>query len=178
MYMKKAFLIFTCSLTLLSCSVKKEITSNYIPSNTNIAYNDYFTENTMRFDFHHSGNSKDEMYHFDRVIREGIWAGSRVSLINPFNYGEQMFRIVDSATGNVIYKNNYCTLFNEWQTTPEASSCPTRAKTRRQQAASPLPPSYQARTAQAARFQRSRTQSPIQGAKMQARQVAAIRFSK
>ena len=122
-YMKKAFLIFTLSLTLLSCSTKKEVYNNYIPSNNDIVYNDYFTENTMRFDFHHSGDSKNEMYHFDRVIREGMWAGSKISLINPFNYGEQMFRIIDNATGNVIYKNNYCTLFNEWQTTPEATVC-------------------------------------------------------
>ena len=118
--MKKSYFIPLLLTTLISCSVKKEIVSNYIPNDTNIAYNDYFTGSTMRFDFHHSGNNNSEMYHFDRVIREGTWAGSKISLINPFNYGEQMFRIIDSATGNVIYKNNYCTLFNEWQTTPEA----------------------------------------------------------
>lgn len=121
--MKKTYLILALFLTFFSCSTQKEVFNNYIPANSNIAYNDYFTENTMRFDFHHSGDSKNEMYHFDRVIREGAWAGSRISLINPFNYGEQMFRIIDCATGNVIYKNNYCTLFNEWQTTPEATAC-------------------------------------------------------
>ena len=119
--MKKAYLILALLPMFMSCATKKEIANTYIPDNTTVAYNDFFTENTMRFDFHHSGDSKNEMYHFDRVIREGIWAGSRNSLINPFNYGEQMFRIIDSATGNVIYKNNYCTLFNEWQTTPEAT---------------------------------------------------------
>lgn len=119
--MKKAYLILALLPMFMSCATKKEIANTYIPDNTTVAYNDFFTENTMRFDFHHSGDSKNEMYHFDRVIREGVWAGSRNALINPFNYGEQMFRIVDSATGNVIYKNNYCTLFNEWQTTPEAT---------------------------------------------------------
>lgn len=119
--MKKAYLILALLPMFMSCATKKEIANTYIPDNTTVAYNDFFTENTMRFDFHHSGDSKNEMYHFDKVIREGVWAGSRNALINPFNYGEQMFRIVDSATGNVIYKNNYCTLFNEWQTTPEAT---------------------------------------------------------
>lgn len=118
--MKRTYLVLTLLLMLLSCSVKKEIANNYIPQESRIAYNDYFTGKTMRFDFHHSGDSKSEMYHFDKIIREGVWAGSRISLINPFDYGEQMFRIVDCTTGNVIYKNNYCTLFNEWQTTPEA----------------------------------------------------------
>ena len=89
-----------------------------------LLFADYFTGNSMRYDFHHAGNSESEYYYFDKVVREGEWAGSRVSLINPFDYGEQMFRIIDSATGTVIYKNNYCTLFNEWQTTPEAKHTP------------------------------------------------------
>lgn len=84
-------------------------------------FDDYFKNNTMRFDFHHAGNSTDERYYFDRVIREGEWAGSAKSLINPFDYGEQQFRIIDTATGKLIYKNNYCTLLNEWQTTQEAT---------------------------------------------------------
>ena len=89
-----------------------------------ISFTDYFTGNSMRYDFHHAGNSENEYYYFDKVLREGKWAGSEVSLINPFDYGEQMFRIIDNATGAVIYKNNYCTLFNEWQTTPEAKRTP------------------------------------------------------
>ena len=84
--MKKAYFILALLPMLLSCSAKKEIANSYIPNNTNVVYNDYFTGNTMRFDFHHAGDSKDETYHFDRVIREGIWAGSKVSLINPFKY--------------------------------------------------------------------------------------------
>lgn len=104
---------------LLSCTTQKSVVAG-ATSDTDIIYSETFTGKTMRYDFHHAGNSKNEYYYFDRVIREGDWAGSRVALINPFDYGEQMFRIIDSATGKVIYKNNYCTLFNEWQTTPEA----------------------------------------------------------
>lgn len=117
--MKKSLIITALIIVLSSCATKKEIIS--YTNSTEISYHDCFTGNTMRFDFHHAGNSTEEMYYFDKVIREGAWAGSEVSLINPFDYGEQMFRIIDSATGNVIYKNNYCTLFNEWQTTPEAT---------------------------------------------------------
>lgn len=86
-----------------------------------INFKETFTGKTMRFDFHHAGNSQSEKYYFDRIIREGIWAGSEVSLINPFDYGEQQFRIIDSTSGKLLYKNNYCTLFNEWQTTNEAT---------------------------------------------------------
>lgn len=117
--MRRIHLILLIVFAQLSCATKKEFTT--ITNQTNVKYNDYFTGSTMRFDFHHAGDSKNESYHFDRIIREGTWAGSEVSLICPFDYGEQMFRIIDNATGNVIYKNNYCTLFNEWQTTPEAT---------------------------------------------------------
>ena len=120
--MKKIFLIMASAALLFSCSTAKQTTGDLKElTATRIDYDAYFTDKTMRFDFHHSGNSTNEEYHFDRVIREGEWAGSRNSLINPFDYGEQHFRIIDTATGTVIYKNNYCTLFNEWQTTPEAT---------------------------------------------------------
>ena len=86
-----------------------------------VIFDEYFTGATLRYDFHHGGNSTQEYYTFDAVKREGKWAGSRQALINPFEYGEQHFRIVDEKSGKTIYKNNYCTLFNEWQTTPEAA---------------------------------------------------------
>lgn len=118
--MKKIFFVISMTTILLSCSTNKVAVTDACQHP--VEYNDYFTGNTMRFDFHHAGDSKHEEYHFNKVIREGVWAGSKVSLICPFDYGEQMFRIIDSETGNVIYKNNYCTLFNEWQTTPEATT--------------------------------------------------------
>lgn len=90
-------------------------------SNDTSEYDTYFKDNTMRYDFHHAGNNTNEYYLFDRIKREGKWAGSRQTFINPYEYGEQHFRIVDIATGKIIYKNNYCTLFNEWQTTEEAT---------------------------------------------------------
>ena len=119
--MKKRCFVIALATLLVACSSNKELASKGIDTSENIVYSDFFTGNTMRFDFHHAGNSNEENYFFDKVIREGEWAGSEASLINPFDYGEQHFRIIDSATGRLIYKNNYCTLFNEWQTTPEAT---------------------------------------------------------
>lgn len=119
--MKKFINIFFYSTLFLlaGCATTLKNTSNAL-SVESIAYSDYFHDNTMRYDFHHGGNSFEEYYTFDKVRREGPWAGSRISLINPFEYGEQHFRIVDTESGKTIYKNNYCTLFNEWQTTEEA----------------------------------------------------------
>lgn len=115
------FIIF--SFLAMSCvhGINAQTQEQKQADSAKIIYSDYFGENTMRYDFHHGGNSTDEYYLFDRIKREGAWAGSKTSLINPFEYGEQHFRIVDTESGKVIYKNNYCTLFNEWQTTPEAA---------------------------------------------------------
>ena len=105
-------------VTFCACGSKKAITQ---VNTGDIEYSQYFNDNTMRYDFYHSGNSTDEYYTFDCIRREGKWAGSKKALINPFEYGEQHFCIVDAKSGKTIYKNNYCTLFNEWQTTHEAN---------------------------------------------------------
>ena len=120
--MKKTFILLAVAMLLFSCSSTTKMVKLVPAEKVKAGYDDYFTGMTMRYDFHHAGNSNEEIYYFDKLMREGEWAGSRVSLINPFDYGEQHFRIVDNASGKVIYKNNYCTLFNEWQTTPEAAS--------------------------------------------------------
>lgn len=74
----------------------------------------------MRFDFYHCGNQESENYFFDELIEEPYWAGSKTSLIDDSGYGNQMFKIWDAASGELLYSRSYCTLFNEWQTTPEA----------------------------------------------------------
>ena len=120
--MNKFISMAVAATMLLSCATQKTGTATVDVNDSNIVYHETFTGNTMRYDFQHAGNSTTEHYYFDRVMREGVWAGSQKALINPFDYGEQHFRIIDLASGKVIYKNNYCTLFNEWQTTPEATT--------------------------------------------------------
>ena len=81
----------------------------------------YFLDKTMRFDFYHCGDAQHQEYFFDELKEEPYWAGSKVSLIDNTGYGNQLFKIIDKASGKEIYSRSYCTLFNEWQTTPEAS---------------------------------------------------------
>jgi hypothetical protein len=81
-----------------------------------------FEPATMRFDYYHAGDATSEEYFFADLHREPFWAGSRVSLIDEKGYGNQMFKIMDAATGEVIYSRGYCTLWNEWQLTPEAKT--------------------------------------------------------
>lgn len=84
------------------------------------AFEQFFTTETMRFDFQHAGDATSEAWYAQELCLEGPWAGPRQRLVSPFPYGEQMLEIADLATGRVIYRTGYCTLFNEWQTTDEA----------------------------------------------------------
>jgi hypothetical protein len=85
-----------------------------------VNFNDYFEDKTLRFDYFHTGDSLNDFYSFDELIEEPYWGGSKVNLIDKFNYGKYKFEVYDAETGKIIYSRGYSTLFNEWQTTGEA----------------------------------------------------------
>ncbi|MBE6286959.1 MAG: peptidase M64 [Mediterranea massiliensis] len=92
--------------------------------NAQVKFEDYFLEKTMRFDFYHAGDAKNELYFFDEVIEEPYWAGSKNYLVDNRGMGNQVFKVVDKASGKVIYQRGYSTLFSEWMSTPEAKITP------------------------------------------------------
>ena len=47
-----------------------------------VRFSDYFLEETMRFDYYHSGDSRSEEYFFDALKADPYWAGSHVSLLD------------------------------------------------------------------------------------------------
>lgn len=83
-------------------------------------FNDFFENKTLRVDYQHAGDSKNDDFFYTEMIEEPYWGGSVTNLIDPFEYGKFRFEITDSATGKLIYAKNYSTLFSEWQTTAEA----------------------------------------------------------
>lgn len=113
--MKTRLLTTLLLLSLLPMAVlgaKKNETDNF---------DKWFTQGAMRFDFYHCGNSSYEEYFFDEVKSEPYWAGSHNFLIDNTGYGCQMVKVFDRASGREIYSRAYSTLFNEWQTTDEAT---------------------------------------------------------
>lgn len=85
-----------------------------------INFNDYFENKTLRLDYFHSGDKDNDFYSFDELIEEPFWGGSRVNLIDKFNFGKYKFEVYDEVSNKLIYSRGYSTLFNEWQTTEEA----------------------------------------------------------
>jgi hypothetical protein len=82
----------------------------------------YFKNQTLRFDYYHSGSVEAEYIMADELILEGVWAGSKKNLIDPFDYGANRIMVYDSASGKLIYTRQFSTLFIEYQATEEAKS--------------------------------------------------------
>jgi hypothetical protein len=87
-----------------------------------IKFEDYFLDKTLRFDYFHTGDFETEYYSIDELIEEPFWGGSKVNLVDKFNYGKYKIAVYDSLTDKIIYSRTYATLFSEWQTTEEAKS--------------------------------------------------------
>jgi hypothetical protein len=76
---------------------------------------------TMRVDFYHTGNAKEERFSLDRVVREPLpWPGNPSRPIDGTNRGKYFFEIVDSASGRVVYSRGFSSIYGEWETTGEA----------------------------------------------------------
>jgi hypothetical protein len=85
-----------------------------------LAFDDYFTDRTMRFDFMLAGNSVTTKVFPVSFREEPFWGGSLTNLTDKFNYGSFKYEVFDAATGTLIYSRGFCTLYQEWQTTAEA----------------------------------------------------------
>ncbi len=82
----------------------------------------FFTEGTMRINLQHCGDATSEEYFLEDIVRDSYWGGSKKYLIDTLGYGFQHLRVYDAATDSLIYSRGYCTIFNEWQATPQAQT--------------------------------------------------------
>lgn len=82
-------------------------------------FDKYFENKSLRIDYIHSGNYKEESFKLEQLIEKDIWAGSRVNLIDAFDYGKYRIMVYDKAEHKLIYSRTYSTLFAEWRTTEE-----------------------------------------------------------
>jgi hypothetical protein len=75
---------------------------------------------TMRLDYYHSGNEKQELFSLDRIVIEPLeWPGNLDQAIDRTNLGKYLFEVRDS-TGRVVYSRGFASVYGEWETTDEA----------------------------------------------------------
>lgn len=83
----------------------------------------YFTADTMRVDYFHTGGPKSgETLALDRVVNDGAWAGSRTQLVDPTDLGKYLFEVHDKATGTLLYSRGFGSIYGEWETTAEVKT--------------------------------------------------------
>lgn len=99
---------------------KATVTQIQVIDKGNVAYDDYFLDKTMRFDYFHTGNAKEEIFSPDRTVSDGPWPGSKTILVDPLELGLYLFEVSDRESNVLLYSRGYASVFGEWQTTPEA----------------------------------------------------------
>jgi hypothetical protein len=85
-----------------------------------IQFNDYFLDKTMRIDYYHIGDAKEEFITIDQIYQQGIWAGNPKNLIDRFNNGKYEIKVYNVASNRLIYSKGYATYFGEYTTTTPA----------------------------------------------------------
>ncbi len=85
-----------------------------------VPFDKYFIDKTMRVDYFHFGNSKEEAVSLDSVYEQGIWAGSKRNLIDPFNVGRYAYKVYDSDSGRLVFSKGFDSYFAEYKTTEQA----------------------------------------------------------
>ncbi len=103
-------LIYSAIFLSLSCAISAQ----------EIPFNDYFYNKSMRLDYIHSGTDTTDSYALVELMEEPYFAGSKVNLVSPFDYGNYRFTLTDEKSGQLIWAQGFSTLFSEWQTTAEA----------------------------------------------------------
>ena len=99
---------------ILMCIVVKAATAQ--------VFDDYFEDKTLRIDYIFSGNSSSQAISLDQLNQSPRWYGKRSNLSEVPVEGNGAIIVREHSKENIIYKNSFSTLFQEWQTTDEAKT--------------------------------------------------------
>ena len=76
---------------------------------------------TLRIDYYHSGNDKQQWFSLDRVVVEPLpWPGNLRKSIDQSNLGNYLFEVRTQAGNTLLYSRGFNSVFGEWKTTEEA----------------------------------------------------------
>lgn len=108
--MKKVlYLLYICLTLVLNVKAQE------------VKFEQFFADSTLRVDYIFSGDSKTQHIALDELRKAPVWAGRRHNLDSLLLAGNAQLTMRDAATGRVIYRHSFSTLFQEWQTTEEAT---------------------------------------------------------
>lgn len=85
-------------------------------------FNSWFQDKTLRIDYCFSGNDHEQHIAVDELYQSPRWYGKRQRLAELPMEGNGQITVRDSVSGAVLYRNSFSTLFQEWQSYPEAKT--------------------------------------------------------
>ena len=77
---------------------------------------------TMRLDYFHTGNSKQELFSIDEIVIEPhAWAGNPSQPLDTIPRGKYLFEVFDLKSKKMVYSRSFSTIYGEWEHTKEAT---------------------------------------------------------
>ena len=81
----------------------------------------FATPRTLRVDYFHTGNSREQWFSLDRTVLEPLeWPGNLNKSVDESGFGNYRFEVREQASGKLIYSRGFNSVFGEWKTTAEA----------------------------------------------------------
>lgn len=92
-----------------------------VSSDVKSNFNAMFRDSTLRIDYNFTGTSQTQEIALDELHVSKGWYGRRVNMQKLPLAGNGQIVMKDSQSGREIYKASFSTLFQEWQTSEEAT---------------------------------------------------------
>lgn len=108
----KRYLQFSIILTIAFCAI------NSIRAQKT---KDWHKEATLRLDYTFAGTSEKQSIYLDRMKCYDGWYGKRHNMNTVHLQGNGSITITDIAGRDTMYRHSFSTLFQEWQSTEEAT---------------------------------------------------------
>lgn len=98
--MKKVHILTLCSMLSLGAHAQD--------------FNEFFEDKTLRVDYLFTGDAQHQAVYLDELSSLPQWAGRRHHLSELPLAGNGEITVKDKATGQVIYRTSFSSLFQEW----------------------------------------------------------------
>lgn len=83
-------------------------------------FDEYFYSKTLRIDYYHAGDAKEEIISLDKFYLIEHWAGPLNNLIDPTDLGKYRVEVYDLEKEILLFAYNFDSIFAEYQTTRKA----------------------------------------------------------
>ncbi|MCE1200344.1 MAG: IgA Peptidase M64 [Marinilabiliales bacterium] len=80
-----------------------------------------FSDGVLRYDYLLTGNNKTQKVIEMQIKKEAFWGGCKKLAVEAATLGTYRFNVTSAEKGTLLYSQGFSPLFQEWQTTAEAS---------------------------------------------------------